>query len=159
MKERNKHRIAFQRERLRAVLDKKNMSYRMLSEKTGIGYETIRTALRECKIMPDYSEIIGKYLNVAPEYLSGEIDICPENDDLLTGETIPEHFPEYWYHELNSRNTLDIVRQLLSVSGHESEAKKMSEIQIKVLSLHLQDTVNEYIDMLKAEREIIDSIK
>lgn len=145
----NQHRkISFSRERLREILKYKKMTYADLAAGTDIVFETLHTAMTSKKIMPYDLDKIGRFLNVAPEYIAGEWDKLPRwGDESLSDFDL---IPEYAYHESRGKNTTDLTYQLIRLCGYtpgyNAKLANIPGVVIAGLSLDLMRTIEKHME-------------
>ena len=154
----NQHRkISFSRERLREILKHKKMTYADLAAGTDIVFETLHTAMTSKKIMPYDLDKIGRFLNVAPEYIAGEWDKLPRwGDESLSDYDL---IPEYYYHEYHGKSTSDLTLQFIRLCGYtpgyNAKLANIPDIEIGKLCMKLSKIVEkhmeEYINASPAE--------
>lgn len=145
----NQHRkIRFSRERLREILKYKKMTYADLAAGTDIVFETLHTAITSKKIMPYDLDKIGRFLNVAPEYIAGEWDKLPRwGDESLSDFDL---IPEYSYHENRGKSTSDLTLQFIRLCGYtpgyNAKLANIPDIEIAKLCTDLSKIVVQHME-------------
>lgn len=135
-------------------IGKNPVTRKSLAEYLNIPESTLKSYIRECRMPESVLDKICKLLNVAPEYLTGEIDKCANWGD----ETHPdsELIPAYWFHEGKDKNTIDLTKQYIMALGYSplwsdspENQRALTHIPVELLALltlDIQDLIRDRMD-------------